>query len=69
MIEACARKWHLNDYGNSDYLLDDIRHCGNTPVCLVTFNYDQLIDLSLQRLTGLSPNTLPEYLNWDRLSI
>src|SRR4051812_19185295 len=71
VIEGCARHWHLNDFGNSNYLtlLDYIRHCGNTAVCLITFNYDQLIDLNLERLTGVSPNTLPEYLAWERFAL
>src|SRR5713101_7187227 len=68
MIWECQQRWSQRTQGVSNYntLLNQIRQW-KTPVdevCLVTFNYDTLLEEALPR-AGLKPLTLPNFVTTD----
>jgi hypothetical protein len=67
MIWMCQSEWvkhYLGGISNYKALLDEIRHCRktNNPVCLVTFNYDTLLDDELPSV-GVEIVTMADYIN------
>jgi hypothetical protein len=61
MLTACVNGWNQESGGISNYraLLNDIRRSqfqrnSNEKVCLVTFNYDTLLEDAVQKVTGLN---------------
>ncbi len=54
----------IGDFTNYDSLLEQIRHIrkGPEPVCLVTFNYDTLLERALSKQFGMSFEVLDDYI-------
>lgn len=65
VISDYEERWKTITQGMTNYvtLLDQLRRCrGDEPVCLVTFNYDRLLETALQSL-GIAMRTLPDYIS------
>ncbi len=67
VIKACQQKWESIHDGVTNYksLLDQIekwRYQSDEEVCLVTFNYDTMLDDACADV-GLLPTRLPEYVS------
>ena len=64
VLEGCTERWYQQSNGITNYLtlLDEIRCRGNDRACLVTFNYDRLIENGIQKLTGEAVWDFDEYL-------
>ncbi len=64
VIDGCWRRWYKGASEVTNYLtlLDEIRHFGNQKVVIVTFNYDRLIELAIERLTGRTTTKFEDYL-------
>lgn len=63
IIDDCTIRWLSESYGMSNYstLLDEIENRFRNPVLLVTFNYDTLIEKSLESV-GLSIKSIDDYI-------
>jgi hypothetical protein len=65
-ISECQRRWQTITRGITNYLqlLREIEraHDGNEPVCLVTFNYDTLLEYSLREFQG-NFNSVRDYIS------
>jgi len=73
VIKICEQQWENVHGGVTNYrsLLDQVerwRHERNEEVCLVTFNYDTMLDQACADV-GLSPSRLPEYVSGDRYKL
>ena len=68
MIWECQRRWASRTHGVTNYntILNQIRQWKppNEQVCLVTFNYDTLLEDALPK-AGLRPLTLPDLVATD----
>jgi hypothetical protein len=69
-ISQCEMNWRSTTRGITNYLtlLREIErtHRGDEPVCLVTFNYDTLLEAALEHL-GLMVRSMEDYI--DRLAL
>jgi SIR2-like domain len=69
-ISQCEMNWRNTTRGITNYLalLREIErtHRGDEPVCLVTFNYDTLLEAALEQL-GLMVRSMEDYI--DRLAL
>jgi hypothetical protein len=64
VLGACGDSWHATASGITNYvtLLDEIEHrrAADEKVCIVTFNYDRMIDLALSTV-GVTITNLKDY--------
>jgi hypothetical protein len=69
-ITVCQKHWHQTTKGVTNYLslLREIErtHKGNDPVCLVTFNYDTILESALEQL-GHPIRGIEDYTRTPRL--
>ncbi len=72
MLTICVNEWNKESDGVSNYraLINDIRpfqKASNEKVCLVTFNYDTLLEDAIQKVTGLNVTfrSIPDYISTD----
>ena len=67
VLWECERRWSDVVGGITNYvtLLDQLRRsCGGDTVCLVTFNYDRMIENALLSI-GIRTDSLPQYISHD----
>jgi hypothetical protein len=74
VISECQNSWHSQHRGITNYLtfLDVVerwRYETVDEVCIVTFNYDTMIEQSLTELYGWVFTGLSSYLSYDRYSL
>ena len=72
MISECERRWDRVHRGITNYvtLLDQIRPILKTEekVCMVTFNYDSMLEKALAPIQG-PLNNLTDYINKDKFEV
>ncbi len=72
MLHQCEYQWSLEASGITNYitLLDQIqRWCkGRCPVCLVTFNYDTMLETALPTI-GMEIRQLSDYINREEYKL
>jgi hypothetical protein len=64
MIRECQTEWLMQSHSitNQCTLLDQLRPLAGEGICLVTFNYDTLIEHALQSV-GVATDSLPDYIS------